>query len=248
MVKSKILKMNVDVCDISYVIDSIQRSIHSRTSFNICLSNVHMCMKVFDDPNFRDAVNQSDLVLSDGKPIYLAQKLLGYSNSNQIRGHDLTIHLCQLSQLNGYKVGFYGSSNKVLNQLKSKLLDRFPGLNIAVMISPPFRELTSSEQMSYIDLINKNNVDILFVGLGCPKQEIWMHKHKHNIKSTLLGVGAVFDFLSGNKPIAPKFMIDFGLEWLYRFCCEPRRLFLRYFIQNPRFLFLLAIQYLSRRV
>ena len=204
-----------------------------------------MCMEAYDDPRFEAVVNNSDLVLSDGKPISIAQRLLGCKLARQVRGTDLTYELCRLSHLKGYRIGFYGASQQTLEKLQFNLKRQFPNINIVFLESPPYRPLTLIEDQNYISQINQSRVHFLFVGLGCPKQEIWMADHRDSFHCTMLGVGAAFDFISGNKPHAPKLMQNIGLEWFYRFCCEPRRLFLRYFLHNTRFLFFLCVQYFS---
>ena len=238
-----VLSLKAHVTSIQEVVSLVESWALSDQSHTICLSNVHMCMETFDNPVFKSVVNCADLVLPDGKPIFIGQRLLGCKNARQIRGVDLTIELCRLSHLKGYKIGFYGASQQTLDNLQYNLKKQFPNINIVFLESPPFRPLTSIEDKNYLNKINQKKLDFLFVGLGCPKQEIWMADHRQSLSCTILGVGAVFDFLSGNKPHAPKIMQKVGLEWFYRFCCEPRRLFLRYFIHNPRFVFYFFMHY-----
>lgn len=240
-----VLSMNVHVATLQEIISLIEFWALFNQSHSICLSNVHMCMEVHDDPKFKSVVNSSDLVLPDGKPISIAQRLLGYKQAIQIRGTDLTSELCRLSHVKGYRIGFYGASWQTLERLQLNLKRQFSNINIVFLESPPYRPLTLTEDQNYISKINQAKVDFLFVGLGCPKQEIWMANHRDSLCCTLLGVGAAFDFISGNKPHAPMWMQNIGLEWFYRFCCEPRRLFYRYFVHNTRFVFYFFVQFLS---
>lgn len=241
-----VLALNVHVTTLQEIISLIEFWTLSDQSHTICLSNVHMCMEAHDDPKFKTVVNCSDLVLPDGKPISISQRLLGCKQARQVRGTDLTNELCRLSHLKGYRIGFYGASQKTLDKLQFILKRQFLNINIVFLESPPYRPLTLIEDQNYISKINQAKVDFLFVGLGCPKQEIWMANHRDSLRCTMLGVGAAFDFISGNKPPAPKVMQDIGLEWFYRLCCEPRRLFYRYFVHNTRFLLYFSVQFLYR--
>jgi N-acetylglucosaminyldiphosphoundecaprenol N-acetyl-beta-D-mannosaminyltransferase len=135
-------------------------------------------------------------------------------------------------------VGFYGGSPEVLNMLIKRMQARYEGLNVAFSCSPPFREMSREEDLAIIEQINQSGVRILFVGLGCPKQEIWMAEHRGKVKAVMLGVGAAFDFHAGTIPQAPAWMQRVGLEWLFRLGTEPRRLWKRYLYHNPRFIFL----------
>lgn len=213
----------------------------------VCAANVHMCMEAFDDPSFRDVVNDADLVLPDGRPLVWAQRLLGRKGAQQMRGMDLMLALCEDAARSGKPVGFYGTTDGQLAQLVAVLEQRFDGLNVACRIAPPFRPLSDEEDADIVKRINASGVRVLFVGLGCPKQERWMAEHKNQLTCVMLGVGAAFDFIAGNKKHAPRWMQVCGLEWLFRLLAEPRRLWRRYLIQNPRFVWQFIRQYLSER-
>ena len=202
----------------------------------VCVANVHMCMEAFDDPGFRSIVNNADVVIPDGRPLVWAQRLLGDRDAQQLRGMDLMFMLCEAAVRDKVPVGFYGASEAVLGRLVAGLKQQFPSLNVVLQIAPPFRSLTAGEDSQYVDQINRSGVRFLFVGLGCPKQERWMAEHKESLNCVMLGVGAAFDFIAGNKRHAPRWMQVCGLEWLFRLMCEPRRLWRRYLIQNPRFI------------
>jgi N-acetylglucosaminyldiphosphoundecaprenol N-acetyl-beta-D-mannosaminyltransferase len=205
-----------------------------------------MCMEAFDDSEFAEVVNDADLVVADGRPLVWAQRMLGHDTADQVRGQNLTLSLCHMSEMHGLKVGFFGGSNAVLNKMLGYLSGRYPNLAIAYANSPPFRPLTEEEISDVHEAIRNAEVDILFVGLGCPKQERWMAKNRPFVGAVMVGVGAAFDFIAGEKMAAPRWVQKAGLEWLLRFASEPRRLWRRYTRHNPRFLWHFAGQYLSR--
>ncbi|MDH5378245.1 MAG: WecB/TagA/CpsF family glycosyltransferase [Gammaproteobacteria bacterium] len=204
-------------------------------------------MEAFDDPTFATILQTADMVLPDGRPIFWAQKLLGFKSAQQVHGPLLTIELLKHAQAQGITVGFYGSTQTVLDELVNKLKKDYQHLKIVCAISPPFRELTTEEDQQFSDQINQSGVQLLFVGLGCPKQERWMFEHKNKINCVMIGVGAAFDFLAGHKKMAPQWMRSLGLEWVFRLASEPRRLWKRYFKHNPRFLFYLGLQVFGRK-
>ena len=142
------------------------------------------------------------------------------------------------SRENGWRHFFYGSTQKTLDMLREKIEKEYDGAIIAGMISPPYRELTIEEDVQFIEEINKSRPDFIWVGLGAPKQEIWMSAHQDKLNGLMIGVGAAFDYESGNLKRAPKWMQKCNLEWLYRFMQEPRRLFKRYFVTNMKFMWL----------
>jgi N-acetylglucosaminyldiphosphoundecaprenol N-acetyl-beta-D-mannosaminyltransferase len=156
------------------------------------------------------------------------------------------LSLCDLSGKKGYKNYFLGSTNLVLERLRKRLTHLFPKLNVVGHYSRPFRQLSREEEQQMLDDINQANPDILWVGLGSPKQEFWMHEHRDQLKvPIMIGVGAAFDFLSGVKRQAPQWVRKAGLEWLFRLCCEPRRLWKRYLVGNTLFIFYLIRQSLT---
>ena len=232
----RILEMDVDLISLPLAVEKILDWATKRQSCYICVSNVHMCMECHDSPNFRNVVNSADLVVPDGRPLFWMQYLLRYRNASQVRGADLTLALAESAVERKINIGFYGGIPEVLDRLVQVLETRFPGLQIVYRYSPPFRPLSEKELAIEIRRINASGVNILFVGLGCPKQEYWMAQQKGRIHAVMLGVGAAFDFLAGVKPHAPQWMQVIGLEWMFRLLCEPRRLWRRYLILNPRFL------------
>ena len=243
-----VLSIEVNITDIDATIDFVQKRVRSNSGGYVCVSNVHMCMETLDSNPFRHVVNSADLIIPDGRPIFWAQKLLGYSHAKQVRGQDITHFLCQLSNDSNITIGLYGgSSDSILNAVERNLLKQFPSIKIVYKYSPPFRPLTEEESNEISSTINQAGVDVLLVGIGCPKQEKWMAEHKTKINSLMLGVGAVFDFISGNKRHAPKWMQKLGLEWLFRLVSEPKRLWKRYLKQNPRFIWHIFCQVVFKK-
>ena len=242
---SNIVTMQVSITTLLNVLNSIKQYADVKQCAYVCVSNVHMCMEVYDDDNgFAAVVNNADIVVPDGRPIYWAQKLLGAKNAEQVRGMDLTYGLCDLAEAKAYKVGFYGGEATTLTAMSTELLTLYPKLNITYSCSPPFRNLSDVEKVADIKAINDSGVDFLFVGLGCPKQERWMADNKEQLNCVMLGVGAAFDFIAGNKSHAPEWMQKAGLEWLFRLTSEPKRLWRRYLMTNPRFIFYFLRQWL----
>jgi N-acetylglucosaminyldiphosphoundecaprenol N-acetyl-beta-D-mannosaminyltransferase len=211
----------------------------------VCVSNVHVTMEAYDAAEYRAVVNGADLVTPDGMPLVWALRLFGVPEATRVYGPALTVHVLEGAAAAGVAVGFYGATSEVLASLLATCRRRFPGLRVAYAYAPPFRQLTAEEDAAVVDQISASGARILFVGLGCPKQEWWMATHKGTVNAAMLGVGAAFDFLAGTKPQAPAWMQRAGLEWLFRLGTEPRRLWRRYAYHNPRFVALLAGQYVK---
>jgi N-acetylglucosaminyldiphosphoundecaprenol N-acetyl-beta-D-mannosaminyltransferase len=209
----------------------------------VCASNVHVTMESHDSAVFRGIMNDADLVVPDGRPLVWALRLFGVGAATQVRGPTLTVHVLERAAAEMVTIGFYGGSPEVLARLLDACRRRFPDLCIAYAYAPPFRQLTAEEDATVVREINGSGARVLFVGLGCPKQECWMALHKGQVNAVMLGVGAALDFLAGVKREAPVWMQHAGIEWLFRLATEPRRLWRRYAYHNPRFVALLAGQY-----
>ncbi len=226
----------------------LQRVQHQQGGY-VCLANVHMCMEAIDDVAFAKVLQQAWLVLADGRPVFWAQRLLGANHAQQVRGLDLVLELAKHMQAAGLRLGIYGGQDQaLLDQLKLVLRQKFPALNIVYAYAPPFRPLTDSEDQAQVAKIIDTQVDILLVGLGCPKQEYWMAAHQSQLPAVMLGVGAAFDFIAGRKAHAPRLMQALGLEWLFRLLSEPRRLSGRYLKHNPRFMLRFGVQYFGSMI
>jgi N-acetylglucosaminyldiphosphoundecaprenol N-acetyl-beta-D-mannosaminyltransferase len=214
----------------------------------VCVSNVHMVMEAHDDAAYQGVVNGADLVTPDGVPLVWALRLLGVRQASRVYGPELTPFVCGQAAEAGIPVGFYGGSPAALEACVRNLRARFPALRVAYQRSPPFRAATAAEEAETVAAINASGARILFVGLGCPKQERWMAAHRGKVRAVMLGVGAAFDFVAGTKPQAPRWMMNSGLEWAFRFATEPRRLARRYLYHNPRYVAGLLRQVASHRL
>lgn len=226
----------------------IMAAAHRTIGQYVCVSNVHMCMEAFDSPAFNEVVNNADLVVPDGVPLVWGLKALGENTATQIRGSDLLLHLCQKAEQSSTPIGLYGGTPESLLDFERFLHREYPGLHIAFSSSPPFRELSKAEKDGYIEQINHSAARILFVGIGCPKQEKWMAEHRDKLSCVMIGVGAAFDFFSGRQKHAPRWMQKSGLEWLYRLASDPRRLWKRYLKHNPRFMYHFGKQLVRQRL
>ena len=242
-----ILNMRVDVTNYP---DASSRIIHwadQGKSGYVCAANVHMVMETHDDPSFNHIVNNADLVTPDGMPLVWALRMMGVEHATRVYGPDLTLHVCEAAAKNNISIGLYGGTEESLVDFERFLMERYPGIRIACKIAPPFRPLTPEEDAHYTEMINASGVQVLFVGIGCPKQEKWMAEHKSTIQAIMLGVGAAFDFHTGRVKQAPAWMQKMGMEWFFRLMMEPQRLWKRYFKHNPRFAYLLAMQLIKMR-
>jgi N-acetylglucosaminyldiphosphoundecaprenol N-acetyl-beta-D-mannosaminyltransferase len=240
--------MLVDCASVPTATEKIIKLALHNTSSYVCVSNVHMCMEVFDSQDFAKIVNKADLVVADGRPIFWAQRLLGFKDAQQVRGQDLMNALCARSGRQNLKIGLYGGfSTEILESVTAKLREQYTDIQIVYQFSPPFRPITSLEDSQVIKNINESGVNVLFVGIGCPKQERWMFDHKPQLACVMLGVGAAFDFISGSKKHAPTWVQKAGFEWLFRLISEPKRLWKRYLKQNPRFVYYFLQQWLFKK-
>jgi len=241
--------MRVDTTNYNDAITKITRWAKERDAGHyVCVSNVHMCMETWDDPAFESVVNGADLVVPDGKPLVWAKHALGDGDAQQVRGAYLMEKTCEQAIKENFSVGIYGGREETIIKVADILKGRYPGLNIDYLVSPPFRVLTDEEKQKDIDDINASGIGVLFVGLGCPKQERWMAEHADKLHCAMLGIGAALDFISGDVKPAPEWMQNTGLEWLFRLIMEPRRLWKRYAKHNPRFVWYFTKQWLNNRL
>jgi N-acetylglucosaminyldiphosphoundecaprenol N-acetyl-beta-D-mannosaminyltransferase len=237
-----VLGMRVDATSYARATETVLRWARHGEARYVCVATVHMVMEAHDHPEFQQLVNAADLVTPDGMPLVWALRLLGVREASRVYGPDLTPLICAAAARAGVPVGFYGGSRDALDRMIATLSRQFPGLRVAYHHSPPFRPLDEAERAAEVQAIRTSGAKILFVGLGCPKQERWMAEHRDQLDCVMLGVGAAFDFLSGQKAMAPDWIQSLGLEWAFRLACEPRRLWKRYLYHNPRYLVLLARQ------
>jgi N-acetylglucosaminyldiphosphoundecaprenol N-acetyl-beta-D-mannosaminyltransferase len=234
-----VLGMPVDELDYDAVLEQVRRWTTLQASRYMCISNVHMVMESYDDEALRATINGADLVAADGVPVIWTSRWLGLRKQSRVFGPELTIRLCDMAAREGIPVGFYGSTPEVAYDLRRRAMERFSTLQISFCYSPPFRALTDAEDASICDAINRSGVRILFVGLGCPKQERWMGEHRSRITATMIGVGWAFEILAGRSKAAPTWIQKIGMEWFYRLAHNPRKLWRRHLKHNPRFVVLI---------
>jgi len=215
----------------------------------ICVAAVHTVMACQEDAALRDAVLGSDLTVPDGQPLVWAMNALGHDLPSRVYGPDLMERACERAAATGLRFYLYGGRNQgALAQLALNLRRRHPGLKIVGGYAPPFREMSPAEEDDVAAEINRSGADVVWVGIGVPKQEKWMARMRDRLRTpVLVGVGAAFDFHAGLQPQAPEWMQRFGLEWVYRLAHEPRRLFKRYARYNPLFVTGFARQYARHR-
>lgn len=194
----------------------------------VCFCNSHTVYEVNRNKKIKKVINEADLILPDGFPVVLGMKINGQKKAKRIAGPDMMLRVCEAAAKTSQSIFLYGSDCKTIDKLKNNLETKYPELKIVGTLSPPFRDLSKIEKEKIQNKILKANPNFVFVGLGFPKQEMWMHENKENMNAVMLGVGAAFDFYAGNKKRAPKFIQDIGMEWFWRFLHEPKRLFLRY--------------------
>jgi N-acetylglucosaminyldiphosphoundecaprenol N-acetyl-beta-D-mannosaminyltransferase len=242
-----VLGMRVDATSYEDASRRVVRWAREGRSAYVCVSTVHMVMEAFDSPEFRRVVNGADLITPDGRPLVWALGGLGAKGASQVRGTDLTTHVVELAARENVPIGLYGGTPELLETFSGMLEERYPGIRVACKIAPPFRPLTPEEDEAVTREISASGARVLFVGIGCPKQEKWMAAHQGRIPAVMLGVGAAFDFHTGRVRQAPRWMQAAGLEWVFRLLMDPRRLWKRYAKHNPRFVGLFLMQLLGLR-
>ncbi len=241
----RVLGVNVSASSYGEVVDKCTVWARNSESRTVLFVSMHGIMEAHDHPEFRAAMNTADLANPDGMPVVWALRAFGARHADRVYGPDTTVALLRAAQKSQIPIGFYGGDDATLSALIHQVGLQYPGINVVFAMSPPFRKLTQEEDEAIVGQINQSGARWLFVGLGCPKQENWVFAHKGRIPAVLLAVGAAFDFLAGTKPQAPRWMMRNGLEWAFRLASEPRRLAGRYFKNIPRFMVLVARQWLS---
>ena len=236
---SNILGVNINVTNIEETVKIITENLEDIKGNYICVSNVHTTVMSYEDETYKAIQNSGFMALPDGKPLSIVSKKRGFGEAERVTGPDLMEEIFKISEERGYKHYFYGSTKETLNKLDKKLKEKYPKMEIVGMYCPPFRKLTEEENKEIEENINKINPDFIWVGLGAPKQEIWMSEHKNKVNGLMIGVGAGFDYHAQNISRAPKWMQDNSLEWLYRLLQDPKRLFKRYLYTNTKFLYLI---------
>ena len=232
-----ILGVHVCVTSMPEVVALLKEYIEELRGKYICVSNVHTTVMAYENSDYMAVQNGAAYVLPDGKPLSIVSRKRGFSGAQRVAGPDLMGELFRDAEENrtALRHYFFGGSPETIKALEAKLKETYPHLQTAGFVSPPFRKLTEKEDEEAVRLINESGADILWVGLGAPKQENWMQAHEGRVHAVMLGVGAGFDFHAGTIKRAPKWMQKCSLEWLYRLCQEPGRLMKRYLKTNLKF-------------
>ena len=232
---TKVLAADIAVSNMDEVTDLIILTAAAAFPSYVCISNVHMVVMAKNDERLKAAMTGSMLNTSDGMPLVWELKRQGFGEAERVSGPDLMMELCDRAQTEQLPVYFYGGFPDGVSTIRRRLVDRFPNLVVAGIESPPMLPAKPGLDTEVAARITDSGARIVFVGLGCPKQELWMHAYSPHIPAVLIGVGAAFDFLAGTVKRAPFWMQKAGLEWFYRLCSEPRRLWKRYLVTNSLF-------------
>jgi N-acetylglucosaminyldiphosphoundecaprenol N-acetyl-beta-D-mannosaminyltransferase len=240
-----ILGVNVAVSSYDEVIQQSLLWAREGQSRALFFAAVHMVMESIEDRVFLGRLHDAGTIFPDGMPLVWALRALGERGARRVCGADTTALMLAAAEKAGLAVGFYGGSQAVLDALADEVRRRRPHLDVAYVESPPFRALTAEEDAAIVARISASGARLLFVGLGCPKQERWIVDHLGRVPAVMFAVGAAFDFIAGSKSRGPRWMRRAGLEWVYRFASEPRRLAMRYLKHNPRFILKFLGQLLS---
>lgn len=231
-----ILGVPISPIDMALAIDRVATIIREKKPGYVCACDVHSLMHARKHESHLASLRKASLVVPDGMPLVWVSRLKGHKATSRVAGPDLLVEMCRMSESTGWKHYFYGGADGVAEQLANDLQARFPKLQVVGYETPPFRPLTDEERQHVVDRLKASGADVVWIGLGCPKQEVWMRDTIDMVGNrVMIGVGAAFDFQTGRVPRAPKWMRDRGLEWLHRLASEPRRLWRRYLVIAPQF-------------
>lgn len=230
-----VLGVQVDVIDTLEAAQRITAWGMQSASRYVCAANAHMCTECLNDSELAKMVNGASLIVADGKSVVWAQRALGESAARHVRGMDLMLAICEAAD-SRTPIALFGADPDVLEVLSQRMNARYPELRIVCAIAPSYGAIEPAQNERYVRELSQSGARILFVALGCPKQECWMAANSSKINAVMVGVGAAFEFISGHKAMAPTWMQKSGLEWFFRLCTEPRRLWRRYLTTNPQFI------------
>lgn len=246
--KKNIIGVLVNAVDYEAAMDHIATAARSRRPLAVSALAVHGVMTGYIDSEQRARLNHLDLVVPDGQPVRWALRLLhGSKLPSRVYGPTLMLKICELFEHQGLGIYLYGSTAPVLELLERSLYKRFPNIKICGAEPSKFRRLSDEEKIHLSDRITASGAQVTFVGLGCPRQEVWAYEYRDALSMPIVAVGAAFDFHAGTSKQAPTWMQDRGLEWLYRLKTEPRRLWRRYLILNPWYIALVIAQFFRLR-
>jgi N-acetylglucosaminyldiphosphoundecaprenol N-acetyl-beta-D-mannosaminyltransferase len=251
-VRFRVLGSFINIITWDQVIGALIDWGQARRSSYVAICNVHVVATAYLNPSYERIINSADMATPDGAPVAWFLRRLGWAKQLRINGPDLMWKYCQMSNSVGEdevpSIYLYGGKNETLQALIRVLAYNFPKLKVAGAYSPPFRPLTPEEDRKVVDDINASGAGVVWVSLGCPKQELWMSQHLGKVNAVMIGVGAAFDYHAGTLRRAPLWMQQSGLEWIYRFNSEPRRLWRRYLVTNTVFLVVGSWQLISNFV
>ena len=248
MDRANVLGVRVHAIDITRAADRIESALANSEKAYVCVTGVHGVMEAQNHPEFKAILNQALLTVPDGMPTVWVGKLQGFRHMKRVFGPDLMTELCKRSVHKGYTHFLYGGAPGVAEQLKIALTSRFPGINVVGTHTPPFRPLTQAELGQLKNTITALKPDLFWIGLSTPKQERFMATHLHDLNTkVMIGVGAAFDIHTGRLRDAPDWVKNMGLQWVHRLAQEPGRLWKRYLLNNPRFVWRIALQLLQSK-
>lgn len=240
--RARVVSLGITSATFASVKEAILEAAHLGESRTVCFPNAHMVVEAQQKPELAKAVNNSDWVLADGVPLLWAIKRLYGHEQERVAGMDMMPALLEQAAIEQIPVLFYGSTTERLNEAAAVCYQRYPGLKIAGLISPPFRPLTPTEEEAEVEQIIQSGARLVFVALGCPKQELWMGRMRGRIPAVMLGIGGALPILTGEHKRAPAWIRSMGLEWVFRLALEPRRLFRRYATTNALYVWHLSRQ------
>lgn len=241
MKKFNICGVGVSAINLDFARREFDQWIKAGKKVYVCVAPVSTIVDCQKDAEYRNIVNQADMVTPDGMPTVWLAHLKGEAHVQRTYGPDLMLEICKDGETKNYRHFFYGGTKETCEQLSVKLKEKYPQINIAGSYAPDKVSLYYEEKKDIINQINKSQADILWVGLGSPKQDYWMHRHRAQLDvPVLVGVGAAFDFVAQTKKQAPRWMQRNGLEWFFRLCTEPQRLWKRYLVGNSLFVYYLV--------
>ena len=247
MLPKKLFEFNISCGRYADFLNEIISTAKQHNSSYICIANVHMFIEAYRDKDFLKVIDKADIVTPDGMPLVLALRFLKGVLQDRVAGMDLLPDLLKNAEQENIKIFFYGGTEIMLQKAKQYLTEYYPNLIVGGYYSPPFRVLNESENYDIINLINDSGSGIVFVVLGCPKQEKWMYSMKGKINACMIGIGGALPVLVGMNKRAPKWMQKRSLEWFYRLMQEPRRLFKRYLITNSLFVYIVMKEYFKMK-
>lgn len=231
--------MGVDIAAINmpWLLDFTERHLEELRGDYICVTNVYATVSAYRSPAYKEVQNGGVMSIPDGGPLSSVGRKRGFSQMSRTTGPDYMEEVLRLSQKHGWRHYFYGSTEETLAKMQERLGRQYPSIQIAGVWSPPFRELSTEEELAEIRRVNDSRPDFIWVALGAPKQEIWMAEHQGLLNGLMVGVGAAFDYLAGNIERAPQWAQNNNLEWLWRFMQDPRHTGKKYATTNASFIY-----------